>query len=489
MATPTVVQRWAGCGTEGQLITVYKIRLANAILSGNCAMIMIGQYSGPDPTITNYTQRVKQAGTNNTIYIFDRNNITDSQQTITINWGSNANVDRVAACEFRNIDTSATPTDGTSGTTGANGTTMTTGSLTTAVDGDLILTFVVQDDTSTATSVAGEQTSWVPQASVTLLHADIARFHCGAYQIQATHGTNTLNVATQSGNGAGWISATVAYKNAAAGTAPAAGIHIDGVIHTNISGGWAATTAKQQVPNTGNLLVAGFATEPFASNPGISTISDTVGSTWNNAGGGPVGPSSQTGVTCDQWKAVNISASSSRVITWTYGNSVSGGEPSFIYDISSADAAPFDKRGTDWGTDTLTTALITHDSGSSGGSGTPLGTPAGTGELMIQVGATFDNSVATGVTAFTAASPGFLLTSSDTTPDIGTTPVDEADPAAVYYLPNANNPGNTTWTKKQAHALGDFAAIATLWKAAPAGGESSEQIAMRQSINLSIRAF
>src|SRR5207244_1986447 len=111
-------------------------------------------------------------------------------------------------------------------------------------------------------------TSWTLQNGFTEFQfADLMSFYSVATTVQATAGTNTLNVATQSGDTLnGWVTATIAVKAANAGTLPVAGIHVDKVFHTNVLTSWSAATATMGLPTKGsNGLILAFAAESGAN--------------------------------------------------------------------------------------------------------------------------------------------------------------------------------------------------------------------------------
>lgn len=459
-ATPTLVQHASFSGSEGQNITAYNARMPNAVLSGNLIVVGIAETitgSTPTPTVSDdksntYSTACSATFGNRKAWIFYAFNVTNGPRIVKFTWSANAQPEQIGISEFYNVDTSS-PFDVCSNASGSTpDTQLTAGSLTTAVDGELVWSFDIQDDTSYAAQFANEMTSWTPSSNATcafsILHADLKQLHSANYCIESTHGTHTYNVVVQNPSN-NWATLTAAFKSATAGSAPGAGIHIDRVYHININVGWSGTTAKQQIPATGNLLVFLGASEPSAS---LSTISDSQGNTWTNRTS--VGGSN---VQANHADSVSPTNSSTNILTWVYALSVNGGEPCLMFDISGANG--YDTRGTATGNDggglTITGASVT---------------PTVSNDLILSVLATTDNAAGQTILDWCGQVSGSCAfgygIAADSTPEIPTSPIDENDGFGAGYDTSGTSTVTSLWTKNITNATGDWSDITAAYKSA-----------------------
>lgn len=457
---PVVVQHGSFSGSEGQNITAYNMRMPNAVLPGNFVVVGVAETiigTTPTPTVSDdksntYTSACSATFGNRKAWIFYAANVTNGPRIIKFTWAANAQPEQLAASEFYNI-ASSSPLDVCQNANGSSpDTTLTSGSLVTTVSSDLIWSFDIQDDTSYASQFSTEMVSWTPQSNATcafsILHADLKQLHSANYCIESASGTHTYNVVVQNPSN-NWAALTAAFKSATAGTAPGAGIHIDRVYHINLNTGWSGTTAKQQIPATGNLLVWLGASEPSAS---LSTISDSQGNTWTNRTS--VGGSS---VQADHADSVSPTNSATNVLTWVYALTVSGGEPCLMFDISGANG--YDTRGTATGTDsgglTITGATVT---------------PTVAGDLILSVLATTDNSAGQTILDWCGQVSGSCAfgygIAADSTPEIPTSPIDENDGFGAGYDTSGTSAVTSLWTKNITNATGDWADITAAYKSA-----------------------
>src|SRR6266446_6700712 len=240
MATPTLVQHSAFCGSDGNLFTAFKCLMPNAVLSGNLVIVAIltriAGGGGINPTIADDKSNTYTAGptittsTNKKLHTFFLWNVTNGPRIWTISYtGTGESMDGCAISEYYNVQTSSNPLRTNSTTTNAGGAnpTLTSAALT-PTTGDLLWYFGFLDDTTQADTYLTEMTSWTPDSAngMRLLHGDLRLFHAVQDKI-ASSGSSQTNTLAAAGATDGWAVAVLDFISAAAGTAPAVGaVHV-----------------------------------------------------------------------------------------------------------------------------------------------------------------------------------------------------------------------------------------------------------------------
>jgi hypothetical protein len=467
MATPTLVQKVSYCGTDTNLVTQFTCRLPNPVLSGNMILLAIstntaasgGAVTGPssvtDDQSNTYTQfGTGSAGTNRKLSIWYLLNCTNAPQKLIINYsGGGGAIDTAFALEYYNIATSSA-TDGSALNTGTPAP-IASGNHTTTADGDLILHFGVLDDTGIATTytgATGELSSFTPATGFRMLYAEIRQFGFIQDQVQTTHGTNSYSVSVSygtSGATTNWVSFAVAFKNAAAGTAPTPGhIHIIGAMHFNVAGGWSDTHFKFQLPALGNAQILVGCTE---SGPVMNTIADNVSGTWTIRASEP---SDHSIVQCQHADLINGGQSDTNIVTVTYSTTLGGGEPHVVFDVENV--LQYDTRG---GKSVATASGTAQGVGATTITDAAVVTPTKKRNLIIAVMA---EDISTGGLSISDHSPGYFQ-SSNTTPLLAVSPIDDNDGFAVVYTTTAAQVAST-WTKTSTSTIGAYSTFLAVYQ-------------------------
>lgn len=229
----------------------------------------------------------------------------------------------IAIYEYNNIATSS-PVDVTASSINQSGTSLATGSMTTTVDGDLIL-FVAHP----ASNIGGNPTSWAAGSGFTLMEADIAWTSAQGYpkatqtQIQSTHGAITPAITINGDATDAFNCIAIALKTASAGT-QYTGMrvlkHIE-FCNNNLT----TTTWKFQNPALGNLRAWG---STFSSGS-ITSCADSDSNTYTEAG--------FTTDSCVCFFAQNTTVNSTLTTTLTFpAGSIPNGFVFQFYDIVGA---------------------------------------------------------------------------------------------------------------------------------------------------------
>jgi hypothetical protein len=263
---PTLVQ-WASCSStinSNAVNVTYNCRLPNLTLAGNLVVADFtwGVTAGLTATVTDdkaqsYTLGKDQADANQHLAKFFFPNTAAGAQVITIKFdGGTATFVSAIVKEYRNVATTS-PLDGTcSGNNGMN-TVMTAGTMTTVTNGDLIDQFAVNTTSGTFSSITQGASPWK------LLATDLLDGQASQYQVQATAGA--INPTFAQGNSELFVTQACAFKAAAAGTAPAAGIRIIGVQGNSVK--FTTSPITLQFPCSGNLVLVALITVPgYVSN-------------------------------------------------------------------------------------------------------------------------------------------------------------------------------------------------------------------------------
>lgn len=344
--TPSIVQVVNGPGIfNTPATTSYTLHFPNpGTLTGNAIACFFNSGTGnTGGTLTDnksnvYTLRVNVAGNQRTV-LFDVFNATAGVTTITFSPSAGVNNIQGICAELTGVATTAAA-DGTCSAALGSGTNVAcSAALTTTVSGDILLHYGVEDTTP------GGCTSWTHGASPwdwVSMGTDIQICQALQWQVQPTAGAITPAMTQAPTNNFDTIA--VAYKAAAAGTAPT-GMYIAGVGHATISGG-KLSPFTVTMPCTGNLVVLDAL---FVDAVTVTQISD--GTTNATAAGAQVALSGSGNVR--HWFYPNYGCSTAKILTVTFTGTNQSGDTMVMYDVVGAAASPLDTAIT-CGTSTLT---------------------------------------------------------------------------------------------------------------------------------------
>lgn len=178
--------------------------------------------------------------------------------------------------EWNNI----TAVDVTAGAASQSGSTLSTGSMTTTVNGDLIRAFY-----HPAANIGGNPTSWAAAASWTLMDGDIAWNSNQGYPkasqfiIQSAHGAINPTITINGDTGDAFNCVAVALKSGAAGTMYSGCRvlkHVEFTCNALASASW-----RLQTPTLGNLRLFGT-TVGISGGIQLDSVTDSESNTWAN---------------------------------------------------------------------------------------------------------------------------------------------------------------------------------------------------------------
>jgi hypothetical protein len=417
---PTLVQHVSHSSTQTHFVSTYAIRFTFPTGSGNCIFVAVQSSGGSVPTVTDdtgnsYTQVINASDSTHTeITLYKAPVSHPGSQHLQVAFSTAAEFVAAEASEFMNVDPGCA-TDGAASANSGSGGQLTTGTLTTTVNGDLLYAFGIQD------SNTNPITSWTAGTGFALLGADVMDSHFTEWAVQPTAGAvNPSAVIAPSSNN--WFMAAMAIKAGTSGTAPS-GIHGVHNLHLALPNGqnYPLTVQFPCTTTTGPIVVIGNA-EP---NNDFTGLADSNGNHWTKRGA-----------------AVE--------------------EVSGLADIWDTDAAPTTCSSTmtvtihKTGTDTIGSTLIFIDVSDCGpqpcfdsGPGYATGVGVQTQAQGTVVGASITPTTATGAcfasmavdaNSITGVSPGLFL-SSTANPEPPDFQDDENNGYAVIY-----NPGTSGFT-------------------------------------------
>ena len=256
--------------------------------------------------------------------------IKQGTQKVMLAFSGNTSNVLVRFAEFYNVGAM----DGSSCTaTGLSGPTLTAGSITPSATYDLIYQFGANGSLCCGNPV----TSYVPGSGFNLLPSD--RIYGAWAQWTVDGSTSPINpTMTASGNTDSWLSAAIAFKSAAAGTAPSAtAIRIMREWHFLMGSGVNGATQTVQWPCYGNLSVLLNGEGPIYHPLDATTpVADTDSNTYSKV----TAPSAQPYM----FYAANQTCSSpnSRTVTLKNGTGISAGSTWVFYDVVNAATSPYD---------------------------------------------------------------------------------------------------------------------------------------------------
>lgn len=431
VATPTLVQFTAGSSTQNNATGSYIISLPNPSLPGNLLACGFARASGTvTTTVSDDKNQTWTAGPTSTdsvngelsaIYYFP--NTAAGVRQVTIHFSTNKTYIAAACWEFDNVALSS-PVDGSAGHSdlGSPTNTVTSGSLTPTTSGDLILMWAFR--------TGGANTVWTQGTSPwKLTSADAQDGMASQYQIQAT--AAAINPTMTTDGAVDWTAVGVAFKSAAAGTAPGAGMRVISVLHHAINN--TALSYKNGVPTNGNMQVVAYVgqagldlcpmTGGTGSCAGKAGVVDSHSNTWVSSGTilAAAGDS-------QQYYTCNATAGTPTTVTFNF-NGANNGSNVWFYDIAGAPTTCFDKQTVATGT----------QSGSAGDfAGASLAPITANGVLIGTVDVANDYLSAT-------ATASCYFDSTVTIPNISADPADQNNGAMHCYPPNTSSV-TTHWT-------------------------------------------
>lgn len=460
-AAPALVQWVNGPGVNNATATKYILQFGTASLSGNLLVCFFNTGTGntggavADNIGNTWTRRVNVTG-NQRVAEFDSQGATLGVLKITYTPSTGVTNIQGACGEFSGVATSSA-LDVTCNTTSGSGTSVACGSMTTTVDGDLILQYGVQD------SGIG-MTSWTHGTSPfdwVSMGTDIQIGQATQWQVQAAHGAITPAMTQAPTHNFDTVG--ISFKAAAAGTAPT-GMHIVGVGHANILGS-KATGFKVPAACTGNLLVIGALMIDAVTITSISdgtTNATAAAAQLSNTGSGQV----------RFWYYPNYACSTAKVLTINFSGSNSSGDTIITYDVAGANASPLDAAIT-CGTSTLV-----------GSSCQNTGTDSGTGSHTINAvtvlpsttgGILFSMMGVTDPQPINAVTPG-NFTGCVSTPEASSADMDENNGYALEY--NSSTSSRTYAYTAPISTAGNWAAVAVAFLAPSGGGGNLPQVSV-----------
>lgn len=451
MAVPTLIQK-ACFGGASNSTADRRCPLPNVGLNGNAIIVFVTCSNGSTPTVSD-----DQSGSYTTIQ--NTNDVTNGQRAFCayrLNIGNDGHAVpnyikitgagntfmEVIVTEWKNIPTSAA-TDGSAGQA-TSGTSVTPGSITTTADGELILTYIVEDSIS-AFSTDQCISSWTTPTSFVPLSLDRWGGHALAYQIQSTQGA--INPSWTLSPSRSVICLQVAFKQATQGTSASASPRVVGVIHQGLDYAGSHTSPYVlQLPAEGGSNRMLYAAFIGLRDPG--TLSDSNSNTWtatgasirNNVGG-------NSGFVRCYFSQLNPTISAAMTFSLAYtGAGAAPGDTLIFYEVEGL-VSSLDQHVTKSDTSGTGTSYTT-----------PSLTPSNSGGIIF---------VTTGEDANTSLSctPGIFIPSTD--PAVETSPWanDENNFWAWYKNPDTSA---VTFTVTTDAAAGPIATIVDSF--GPGGG-------------------
>jgi hypothetical protein len=388
-------------------------------------------------------------------------NVTAGTQAITATMGTADGKQRCHVSEWYNIATSSA--DDGNGGRATTGTSICTGSWSTTTANDLIIFAGYLDDEPGLSAPM----TWTAGSGFTLLEANGISYGAAQFQVRSATGSWSPCI-TSSYNATGALAVAMALKSATAGSAPAAGIHVNR-IH---SFGFGTTslitgipiTAAFQIPSSGNLVAISYLS---ATGLKIQSLSSSPSNTWSSSPG-CVDDSPMAASYC-LWYAGNASTSAAMTVSITLPRALTTADFFMLtaWDVSGAATAPFDKSAT-------ATGVLNANSGTVNG---PSLTPA-TANGVILLAADQNNQ------AVSTVSPGNQV-SVKTNGVLQAFSLTFDHALGVYYNPSTAAYNSTiTYYAPQGSAtyVGDWWGIAAAFEAPAAGGSAPPPTQMSMGV-------
>jgi hypothetical protein len=436
-------------------ITAWKTYLPRPSVAGDCLVITV-QWGSSTVTASVADDQgniwvpgpvAQDGGSNTSLQIFTALNVAVNTRRVTVTLSAQTLFAQVQLFSYNNI-ASVSAVDGTATAAVSTGTVLQSGSITTAVDGDLIF------QVGCLHGAGGPNTPvvWTPDTGFKLAGPDGTALMCSQWGIQGTHGAINPSL-TSSVSASFTLSCTIALKpGSGGGVFPPAGIsanRIQYITFKGLLGTPNATSFIFQVPTVGNLLLLGNQGNDSAR---ITGILDSNGNLWEKADG--VAFASHH---LDWWYAKNATPSESLTITPTFltatGSEVAGSPCIYFVDVTGASTVPLDVTATSTGNSAAASGNIT---------GAVL-TPTVANGLLVSYQQNEGETV-------TAVTPGYI--ESVDIGQYGNNGAEKDGGLQVYYYPDTSQI-TTTWTYSNYElgvAIGNYFSVSAAFKAAVAGG-------------------
>lgn len=328
MANPTLVQHVATPSTlavDMNPITSLVVSFPNPVLAGNLIIAAVqhdkasgGTVSCADDQTQSYTKIDNTAGANQSCHLFYFLNSAAGVKKVTISFTTETSYVNVVLAEFYNVATSSA--DVTSAIGGATSTVwQAVGTIAASATGET--PYLVYHVAFSASTTA--QASFAAQSG----------FQLACAQLPGTSGLGSLPTATQwrvatagitnptitAGTSREYSSIAVAFKSAAAGTAPTLTPRVVNVQYNEFD---SASTVHLQFPCIGNVLVASIVDNLDPNDITVTSITDSNDNTWQDVDGSPAvnGGAGQQ----QMMYAEGVTPSTDLSLTVTYTGTVSG---------------------------------------------------------------------------------------------------------------------------------------------------------------------
>ena len=470
--TPTLVQ-YVDMGMFGYVsgatpananVLTATVPLPNNTLSNNCVLVLV-YYSWPSgsPTVSGVTDSQSNSyshvatwpdATNGVnVEAWVAAGVTAGANNVKVTFSANACFVEIKVAELYNVATSS-PVDVYSSTSSgrlfSSATTISSPAITTGYANDFVFQFAAQDSVYSQWNnsfifTKGTNFNLVPGSTQSIDGS------CLQYYVKPTAGAITPSMTV--GSAMTGITLSIALKYASAGTAPAAGVHVNSVQHTYWNQSVTTNTALAiQRVSTGNLQIL---LSSLAPGDGSGTVSGGSSGTWNKRIIENVNPPVNCAVGI--YDAVNQSALSEtlsisfKTLTDTIDMMV------LLLDVSGANTAPYDKSGGANGNQTNTASTTLPD-----GSGNLMQiTPSTSNGLVVAVmGLDYDY-----INGGSGATTSLVTWQTPAAAENGNgdDPCDNSDGWGLFY--NANtNPITFTWSVPSGTAVQTWAAAAAAYK-------------------------
>ena len=340
---PALVQNLSSyTNRDGEAGNDFIVNLPNPTLANNCLVLALTNAYSPSRTIlvSDDKSNTWTAGphadfvaNNETTTIFYALGVAGGTQKITIHFDASIYDVHATVSEWANIATAAAA-NGSSGASDV-ASPVSAGSFTPGNNdtngGNLIYQHAIAIPGVGALGNLSSTVSGVTAgAGFTLASANRQLASISQYTIQTTAAAINPTLTVAQGSGTDHFNTiAIAFKAAAAGTAPTSGIRIQNMQHTFHP--WPGSSTVN-LPSSGNLMAL---TAPVnTGQDAITSVGDSKGNTWTKVAGESL-DSPQV------WYAVNATPGSDLTVSFNVANNT--GIIVIAWDIAGASTAPFDK--------------------------------------------------------------------------------------------------------------------------------------------------
>ena len=326
---------------DGEVGNDYIVNLPTPTLASNCLILALTNAYSATRTILISDDKgnawtagphVDFVANNETTTLFYALGVAAGTQRITIHFDASIFDVHATVSEWTNIATAAA----VNGSRGAAGVAspVSAGSFTPgnndANGGNLVYQHAIAiPGVGALGNLSSTVTAVTAGAGFTLASANRQLASISQYTVQTTATAINPTLTAAQGSGDRFNTIAIAFKAAAAGTAPASGIHIQNVQHTFHPFPGSSTV---NLPSSGNLLAL---TAPVnTGQDAISSVTDSKGNHWTKVAG-------ESSFSPQVWYAANAAPGSDLTISFNVANNT--GIIVMAWDIAGASTAPFDK--------------------------------------------------------------------------------------------------------------------------------------------------